>query len=160
MNSAIVKFEPEVLSRFWSKVDRSGDCWEFRGTILTSGYGQVKVRQKKWRAHRFAWVATHGPIPDGLLVRHRCDNPPCVKPAHLELGTHADNMRDKMERGRQTPLAGERHPLARLTVEAIREIRAAPSRHGVCVELAEKYGVKVGTVRAYRKRNQTNWIGA
>jgi hypothetical protein len=155
----LVKFTPEVLSRFWSKVDRTGDCWEFRGTILTSGYGQVKVHQQKWRAHRFAWTAVHGPIPDGLIVRHRCDNRVCVKPAHLELGTHQDNVNDMIERGRKKSLPGERHPLARLTVEAVREIRAAPSRPGVCIDLAQKYGVTVGTVRSYRKRNQTNWIG-
>jgi hypothetical protein len=82
-----------------------------------------------------------------------------VKPAHLELGTHQDNVNDMIERGRKKSLPGERHPLARLTVEAVREIRAAPSRPGVCIDLAQKYGVTVGTVRSYRKRNQTNWIG-
>lgn len=91
--------------RFWSKVDRSGDgCWEWTAKSRTSfGYGVMRVGGTPGRlegAHRLAWQYTNGPIPDGLCVLHSCDNPPCCNPAHLRIGTKADNTRDKVERGR------------------------------------------------------------
>ena len=91
--------------RFWSKVDRSGDgCWEWQPKSRSSfGYGVMRIGGTPGRlvgAHRLAWQYTYGPIPEGLCVLHGCDNPPCCNPAHLHLGTKADNMREKVERGR------------------------------------------------------------
>jgi len=74
----------------------AGACWEWEGSRFPSGYGRLK----RMRAHRAVWEAVYGPIPAGLCVLHRCDNPPCVRPDHLRLGTQADNMRDRASKGR------------------------------------------------------------
>ena len=92
--------------RFWAKVDRASSdaCWPWLATHGRFGYGEFKVGGRSGRsvkAHRVAWELTHGPISDGLFVLHRCDNPPCCNPGHLFLGTHADNMRDMAQKGRQ-----------------------------------------------------------
>jgi hypothetical protein len=90
-------------NRFWSKVDKTGDCWEWQGGHV-KGYGEITAGKRPgrtWRyAHRVAWELTFGPIPRGLCVLHRCDNRGCVRPAHLFLGTVADNNRDMWAKGR------------------------------------------------------------
>ena len=105
-------------------------------------------------AHRVAYQDAHGPIPPGMVVMHVCDNPPCVNPAHLSLGTIGDNNRDmwRKRRGRLSHYSGERNPAHRLTAEQVAAIRADP-RTGVAV--AREYGVHFSTV--YRIRGQETW---
>ena len=92
----------KAKTRFWSKVNQRGpdDCWEWQEGKSKQGYGQFTLYGAHLRAHRFAWMLTHGPIPDEMLVCHKCDNPPCCNPSHLFLGTHLDNQRDKKAKGR------------------------------------------------------------
>lgn len=90
-------------ARFWAKVDRSGGpeaCWPWTGARAWNGYGQFGDGGQIHIASRVAWELSCGPIAEGLHVLHRCDNPPCVNPAHLFLGTHSDNMRDMVAKGR------------------------------------------------------------
>lgn len=101
-----------LADRLWPKVDKSGGaaaCWPWTAARDPKGYGTIRSdigRANKF-AHRAAWEVTNGAIPDGLLVCHRCDNPPCCNPAHLFLGTHADNMADCSAKGRTC--RGDRH---------------------------------------------------
>lgn len=94
---------PALAVRFWSKVQKGGpdQCWEWLASRKPSRYGQFTLPGNKLvRAHRMAWVLTHGEIAGGLCVLHRCDNPPCCNPGHLFLGTLRDNARDMLAKGR------------------------------------------------------------
>jgi len=87
--------------RFWSKVDKTGDCWLWTAAQNRHGYGDFYVsRTFHTMAHRFSWALHYGPIPEGLFVCHRCDTPLCVRPDHLFVGTTQDNMADMMRKGR------------------------------------------------------------
>lgn len=90
------------LQSFWVNV-RIGDpdeCWPWTGSKQRKGYGTVNRFKRQWVAHRFAWEMMNGPIPEGMLVCHKCDNPPCCNPAHLFLGTNKENLMDCVAKGR------------------------------------------------------------
>lgn len=86
--------------RFWPRITKSDGCWIWPGAKNADGYGDVAILGTKRKAHRLAWEVTKGPIPEGLFVCHKCDNPPCVNPDHLFVGTNSDNMRDMSSKGR------------------------------------------------------------
>ncbi len=136
-----------LAARFWAKVDVRGsdECWPWTGCRARSGYGRIGSgghRGPIINASRASWEVTHGPIPEGLHVCHRCDNPPCVNPAHLFLGTHSENMRDMWTKGRANKPKGEAHPCARFTAEQVREIREIVARGEASHrELGRQYGV-------------------
>jgi hypothetical protein len=131
---------------FWSRVDRSAECWVWTGGTVGGGYG--RFGRGKVLAHRHAWEITNGPIPDGLDVLHRCDNPPCVRPDHLFLGTHTDNMRDMFTKGRRATKRGTSHPNARMTEEDVRWAKAEYAKGGTTIKhLAASLGVSKSTLR-------------
>lgn len=92
-----------ILKRFWSKVAFTANpnkCWEWQAGKTKYGYGELMIKNKQVYAHRLSWELTYGEIPDGLFVCHKCDNPKCVNPNHLFLGTNLDNVRDMVSKGR------------------------------------------------------------
>mgnify|MGYP001606685686 CR=1 FL=1 len=118
-----------MIERFWSKVDRKGpdECWPWL-TGTAHGYGMFSIGQANFRAHRIAYELTYGPIPVGLIVRHKCDNPACCNPNHLEIGTNRDNTQDAIRRGRwryppRRRVSGEDVPRAKLTNKQVVVLR-------------------------------------
>ena len=103
-------------------------CWEVRGYAQRSGHKQIWHKGRMQLVHRMAWELENGPIPEGRCVLHTCDNPPCVRPDHLFLGTVADNNKDRDDKGRQAALRGEQHGSTKITdkqVEAVRLLAEA-----------------------------------
>lgn len=100
-----------LAERFWAKVQKGPGCWTWTGCRDDHGYGMFRPYGRKAsarRAHRVAWELTHGPIPAGMFACHKCDNPQCVRPAHLFLGTPADNAHDRDKKGRWVDHWGNR----------------------------------------------------
>ena len=128
-----------------------GPCLEWSDCKDDHGYGRLRHRGKDTKAHRLAWELANGPIPFGMFVLHRCDNPPCCNPAHLFVGTQADNAQDMMNKGRCRSRGGrgELAGTAKLTSEQVVTIRASvePS-----TSIAAKFGVTPGHIRAIRRR--------
>lgn len=133
--------------RFWQLVPAAdpSECWLWRGTTLDNGYGQFSVNKKRVQAHRFAWIDTHGPIPDGLCVCHRCDVPKCVNPSHLFLGTTTDNIRDASAKGRLHRPIGEKHPGSILTDDMVVQMRRLRASGVSVSEIAARFGVRLST---------------
>jgi len=133
--------------RFWGKVKRADAtaCWEWSAARTDFGYGQFWLRGTMQYAHRVAWELTHGD-PGELRVLHSCDNPCCCNPAHLFLGTLADNTRDCIEKGRRNYARGERQGQAKLTASMVRALRAYRGRGMSLPALSRLFGVAVSTV--------------
>ena len=135
-------------NRFYAKVSKSDYCWEWNASRNEKGYGTLQVgstingTRRKEYAHRFSWQMEHGPIPPGAYVLHKCDNPSCVRPSHLFLGTQADNMADMIAKGRVALRRGEKHGRAKISEQDVRDIRAKyMSRQATQQELSDEYGV-------------------
>ena len=136
-------FSPEEA--FWDKVPsrQPGECWKWCGSDRK--YGRLRFRSNMASAHRVAYELAYGPIPVGMVVRHTCDNPPCVNPDHLILGTSADNTGDARQRGRMC--CGVKHPKAKLNDSAVRAIRALRGKMTLKA-IATLYGVSISLVHA------------
>lgn len=136
---------------FERRIDRSGEngCWIWTGARFKSGYGLFEINCKRWRAHRFSYQHYVGNI-GGLHVLHRCDNPPCVNPDHLFLGSPKDNAIDRTEKSRSNfqKMVGELNVNSKLNSDAVREIRS--SGRG-SADLAREFGVSRVTVNLVKK---------
>lgn len=149
-----------LAHRLWSRLDKSGGCWVWTGGVSKGGYGKIQAGLTPTGgptllAHRVAWELTHGPIPARLFVLHNCpgrDNPACCNPAHLWLGTLADNAADMVAKGRSAHPIGELHGQALLTEQQVRDIRLRHRNGETIADLGRAYGLKYGTVWAAVRR--------
>jgi hypothetical protein len=137
------------MERFWNKVDKSNGCWVWTGGKSNKGYGRFKVKGSLVSSHRFSWELKHGKIPEGLLICHHCDNPSCVRPDHLFLGTYSDNKIDADKKGRSKHIGprGEKAGASKLTTEQVLKIRKLyQSGNLTLTKLGDKFGVAHNTI--------------
>ena len=144
--------------RFWEKVktSKSNECWEWQGSKIRDGYGHIRDKEQKYQmAHRISWQLFNGEIPNGLWVLHKCDNPSCVNPNHLEIGTASKNTLDAYKRGRMNK-KGEKNSLAKLTVITVQEIKKLYKNYDLTQKrLAKKFGI--GQSAISRIVNNKRW---
>ena len=147
-----MKIDLYDIARFFSRVDvaKQTECWFFTGRTDPFGYGNFTVNKTKIGAHRFSYVIFHGPIPKDLLVRHRCDNPSCVNPNHLETGTVHDNVKDRMTRGRSAKGTGNGR--SKLKESDIQKILIDPRSS---IKVSRDYGVSGSVI--LNVRNGKSW---
>lgn len=147
--------EEDVIARFWQHVKMTETCWLWTGSTRPQGYGHLRLKEKKVaiRAHRLSWMISHNEDPGELFVLHLCNNRACVRPSHLTLGTHADNMLYMSQCGRA--YQGKRNHFAKLDGEKAMEIFLAEGSDEV---VAKKYGVHPTTVHYIRIKREWKHI--
>lgn len=156
--------DEQYIKSFWEKVDKSNDCWVWTAALTEKGYGVAWDGHRTQKAHRVAFYLTNGYWPESCVL-HKCDNPPCVNPDHLWLGTRNDNNRDMYEKGRNRkgPLPkdknynhprGTNHPGAILSPDIVRAIRADKEKFSYS-QLAKKYNI--GMTTAYKVVKGITW---
>lgn len=136
--------------RFWRFVEKTDSCWLWTGTRINKGYGHFNAgKEKKILAHRFSYIMHKAPIPEGMFILHSCDNPPCVNPEHLRVGTKIENSNDMIIRGRVYN--------AKITIEIADKIRAEYVLGEISHrELGIKYGISQTRVCAIV--NNKSWV--
>jgi HNH endonuclease len=143
----ITQITDALLDRFWDKVSIPPNvltgCWEWKAARSSRGYGAFGTNREKENAHRFAFRMVNGPLRDGDVVMHVCDNRGCVNPTHLRRGTQAENMADMVAKGRQA--MGSRRS-KKLDESKVREMRALYAGGALQKDLAAKYGISAPTV--------------
>lgn len=155
------KARASLETRLWRQVDRRGpnECWPWRSKSRVTGYGTIGRGGRdsgKLLSHRAAWEVTHGPIAvgeghHGTVVLHTCDNRLCCNPAHLRLGTQADNVRDMDAKGRRVVVlrSGAEHHMTKINEDDVRAIRASTEPLAV---IAERYGMTRAGIKTIRQR--------
>jgi hypothetical protein len=145
-----------IVERFMAKVSKNADtgCWDWGSTVVGQ-YGAFTISNKLKKAHRVSYCIHIGDIGCGLIVCHRCDNPLCVNPEHLFIGTHKDNSRDMSSKGRVSSRHGELHPMGRLTIDDVDRIRSSDMNSA---DAAEMFGVHRTHIN--RIRSGSRWGNA
>jgi hypothetical protein len=148
---------PPDEERFWARVEKTESCWIFTGNRAAAYPRLFWKGRPNTIASRASWEQHFGPIPEGMVVCHHCDNPPCVRPDHLFLGTTADNNADKERKGRGNRVRGERHPDAKLTADDVRAIRIRLATERPAA-IAADYGVSMYAVSNIKRRRSWAWL--
>ena len=171
MNLEIILSESDKqrFLKYVDKKDNPDECWNWKASLYKNGYGQFGIKRIKHQAHRISWVLHNGEIPfidshNGMCVLHKCDNPACVNPSHLFLGTHSDNVRDMVNKGRgfiphPRPQRGEANVNHKLTEQQVIDIRDKYiPRIYTQYKLAAEYGIKQSTVSEIISRKKWDHI--
>ena len=164
-NNPYAQQKKSIEERFWEKVDKHdgndidwNECWEWLGGKDTCGYGKFRTRKNPKRdsmAHRYSWELTFGKIPNGYYVCHHCDNPSCVRPGHLFLGSQKDNMQDMINKNRSPNNLGENNPRCKLTRKDVIKIRNLYGTGDYYqYELGMLFGVTQSQIHAITSRKQ------
>ncbi len=135
---------------FFDKVLKTDGCWIWQGGKL-NGYGFIQINYKRLYAHRLSYMIHKGDIPKGLLVCHSCDNPICVNPGHLWLGTKSDNSKDMWSKQRNVVVCGEHHPHAKLTEDDVVKIRQLSMQGLLNREIAAIFNVHLTRIDAIKR---------
>lgn len=149
----------KIENRFWSKVaksDKANNCWTWQASVDRNGYGKFWLHGKVRGAHRVAYELTYKAISKGLVICHRCDNPPCVNPSHLFASSQLENIKDMVKKGRSIKQKGTRNHNAKLDEQQVKEIRAkyATGKYSY-KQLGMEYGVHLDMIGRIVKRK--NW---
>lgn len=138
--------EPGFADKFWSRVNKTESCWLWIGPKARHGYGRLWLPcRMAMSAHRVAWRLANGAIPGGMEILHKCDNPPCVNPGHLLCGTHAQNMRDSLSKGRIA--RGHKNGRSKLVESDIEEIVRLKNLGLFNYQIGARYGVGKEAIR-------------
>ncbi len=140
---------------FVKSADNRKQCWEWTGNTDRKGYGIFSYEGKNRKAHRWILSAIGVDVPDDKVVRHHCDNPRCVNPAHLAVGTQKENVQDRQDRGRGADRKGEKHPLARMNESSVKLMRNLKEQGWTHKELAERF--PVSSQQAGKICRRENW---
>lgn len=135
-----------LSKKILSKINRTESCWLWAGALDRKRYGICTVDYKNYRAHRYVYAVYNGDIPSGMLVCHKCDNPSCVNPEHLFLGTAKQNSEDMISKNRFPH--SENHPNAKLTNEQVKLIRQDNRTDGI---IAKEYGISRERISAIQR---------
>ena len=147
------------MERFLSKIEKTETCWIWKAGCSGDGYGAFHIKRgQQTSAHRFSYIIHKGEIPANCVVRHSCDNPKCVNPSHLDIGTIQDNTNDKINRNRQA--RGERHGRSKLTAEQVLLIRekALTKYHGYLKAIADEFNISSVQVQYVIKKKSWKHI--
>lgn len=148
--------EEKHKSRFWDKVVKGPNCWEWIGAYRAKdNYGVFTIGYKSYSAPRLSYEISVGKIPDGLNILHSCDNRRCVNPSHLRPGTQRENLRDCISRGRHIPPKGERNGMSILSALQVKNIRNKfTNKRGQMTSLAKEYGVSIPAIHSIVRGNR------
>lgn len=146
-----------ILNRFTTKIEKTPTCWIWKGSKFSSGYGEFRFEDER-RAHRVSWLLFRGKIPKGIHILHKCDVKDCVNPEHLFLGTHQDNMRDMVKKGRRPQILGTRHGMSKLTEKDILMIRKLNTKSVSRLDIAKRFNITKENVGYIIRRVTWNHI--
>jgi len=135
INPISLEFAKSGEQRFWGKVTKGDSCWEWTASKWDGGYGRFVIEGRSFAAHRVSWILSNGEIEDGKLICHKCDNRGCVRPDHLFMGTHQENIDDCIQKGRARKAVGEKNKKSKLTPLAVRVARRLRNYHGFTIEM-------------------------